>query len=83
MSNLVHFLLIFDRLSGNLIKNIRFSDSDLAADQLSIEEHKYSDNENIEVLLISSDSEETLKKTHGHYFSGASEELDYSELLEA
>lgn len=83
MSKLVHFILIFNRLSGQLIKNELFDDANMAADQLSIDEHRYADDENIEVLLISSDSVDTLKKTHGHYFTGASKDLDYSELLEA
>lgn len=83
MSKLIHFILVFNRLTGQLINNESFDDVNIAADELSVLEHKYAENENIEVLLVSSDSVETLKKTHGHYFAGPSDELDYSELLEA
>lgn len=83
MSNLILFLLVFDRASGALLSIKQFDDADIATSELSLEERKNVQNEHIEVVLIGSDSVETLKKTHGHYFSGKEINPDYNKLLNA
>lgn len=83
MSNLILFLLVFDRASGDLVSIKQFDNEDLATSELSLEERKNAKNEHIEVVLIGSDSIETLKKTHGHYFSGKEINPDYNKLLNA
>ena len=83
MSDLILFLLVFDRTSGELVSINQYDNQDLATSELSLEERKNADSENIEVVLIGSDSIETLKRTHGHYFSGSETNPDYNKLLNA
>lgn len=83
MSDLVLFLLVFNRASGDLLSIKQFDSEDLATAELSLEERKNVRNEHIEVVLIGADSVETLKKTHGHYFSGKEINPDYNKLLNA
>lgn len=83
MGELIYFLVIFNRITGELISNETFVSSEIAADELFKAEQFYDGSETIEVVLLGSDSIETLKKTHGHYFSGKRVNTDYSELLGA
>ncbi|MDP1711281.1 MAG: hypothetical protein Q8K86_02340 [Candidatus Nanopelagicaceae bacterium] len=83
MSDLIHFLLVFNRTSGELVSIDKFEDQDLAISALSLLERSHEDDDQIEVVLISADSVETLKKTHGHYFFGMETILDYNKLLNA
>lgn len=83
MSDLILFLLVFNRASGELVSIKQYDNQDLATSDLSLEERKNADSENIEVVLIGSDSIETLKRTHGHYFSGREPNPDYNKLLNA
>ncbi len=81
MSDFIHFLLVFNRASGELVSMDKFVDQEIATSALSLLERSHEDEEQIEVVLISSDSVETLKKTHGHYFSGVEFKPDYNKLL--
>lgn len=83
MSELIHFLLVFNRTSGELVSIEGFEEQDLATSALSLLERSHEDEDQIEVVLISADSIETLKKTHGHYFSGVETIPDYDKLLNA
>lgn len=83
MSDLIHFLLVFNRASGELVSIDRFEEQDLAISALSLLERSHEGEEQIEVVQISADSIDTLKKTHGHYFSGMETVLDYDKLLNA
>ncbi|MBI3428554.1 MAG: hypothetical protein HY050_00545 [Actinobacteria bacterium] len=83
MSDLIHFLLVFNRVSGELVSIDKFEEQDLAISALSLLERSHEDDDQIEVVLISADSVETLKKTHGHYFSGMETIPDYDKLLNA
>ena len=83
MSDLILFLLVFNRASGELVSIKQYDNQDLATSELSLEERKNAENENIEVVLIGSDSIATLKRTHGHYFSGRETNPDYNKLLNA
>ncbi len=62
-----HFLIIYDRAAGRLLRQERF---DRAADALTARfqaEHAYSD-ENIEIVALSAESEDDLRRTHARYF---------------
>ncbi len=63
------FLLIYNAKTQRLIdaKDLG-SDTPLAVEAYAECERRYSGNQDIEVLLIGSDSLDTIKKTHGHYF---------------
>lgn len=71
MSGLVHFLLVFDHDAGELIHQDDFLDGDLAVKAYSEMEARYKDRQRIEVVLIGSDSIETVRQTHANYFDGS------------
>lgn len=63
------FLLIYNAATQRLIeaKDLGASTEGAVAAYADCEE-RYRGNDEIEVVLIGSDSIETIKKTHGHYF---------------
>lgn len=64
-----HFLLIFDRAAGRLIRTEEFgTDSERAVEAYGATEDQYVDRADIEVVLIGSDSLDTVKLTHANYF---------------
>lgn len=66
-----HFLLIFNHDEGHLIDMVEFGqNSDAAVAAYSDAEGKYKDEKAIEIVLIGSDSIETVKLTHANYFDG-------------
>lgn len=68
---LKHFLLIFDHEQGRLLEDIRFNeDSDAAVAAYAQKELEYRDRDLIEIVLIGSDSLETVQLTHANYFDG-------------
>lgn len=73
------FLLIYNASTQKLIdaKDLG-SDTERAVSEYADCERRYRGNDDIEVLLIGSDSIETIKKTHGHYFG----EIDPVEFFE-
>lgn len=68
MSELAHFLLVFDRDQGALIDTIVFDDEDAALAAYAEREEADAANHRIEVVLIGSDSLETVRMTHANYF---------------
>lgn len=74
MSKLIHFLLMFDHDTGTLICEEPYLDGDEAvaaytAKEREVEEHHKE--RRIEVVLIGSDSIETIRQTHANYFDGS------------
>lgn len=73
-----YFLLEFDRSMGSLLSSQEFGEDETAAvaayEQL---EAKHQGNRSIEVVLIGSDSLETIKVTHANYFSASTLETKY------
>lgn len=68
-----HFLLVFDHEVGHLIETIEFGqDGDAAVDAYGSKEAEYADRTRVEVVLLGSDSLETVKVTHANYFGGNS-----------
>lgn len=66
-----HFLLVFDHGSGHLIATEEFGvDADSAIAAYAATEAGYGGRKEIEVVLIGSDSLETVKLTHANYFDG-------------
>jgi hypothetical protein len=76
----VHFLLAYSHAEQKLVSQEEFSDSKRATKAYAEAEAQHKDDSNYEIVLIGSDSIETIMKTHGHYFSGATEDL-LSELV--
>jgi hypothetical protein len=66
-----HFLLVFDHEQGRLIETLTFGqDADAAVAAYAAKEAEYADRKLIEVVLVGSDSFETVKLTHANYFDG-------------
>jgi hypothetical protein len=66
---LEHFLLVYDHEAGELLEELRFgADSDAAVAAYSEKEQEYKDRKKLEIVLIGSDSLETVKITHANYY---------------
>jgi hypothetical protein len=72
MPVLHHYLLVFDHVKGELIDHKDFgSDSDGAVASYAEKEIEYKDRDSIEIVLIGSDSFDTIRITHANYFDGS------------
>lgn len=70
-SSINHFLLVFDHEQGHLVSEQDFgSDAAAALQAYSDLERKHQDDRMIEIVLIGSDSIETVRLTHANYFDG-------------
>lgn len=72
MSHVIqHFLLVFDHNAGELLNMVPFGeDADAALAAYAQCELDYRGRRDIEIVLIGSDSLETVKATHANYFDG-------------
>jgi len=67
-----YFLLAYDRSARHLITELSLgTDQDSASNAYSELESQHRGDENIEVVLLGSDSIETLRLTHANYFEGS------------
>jgi hypothetical protein len=67
---LTHFLLIYDHDKQKLIDALDLGTSGEAAGRTYAEyEQKHRDDKGIEIVLVGADSLDTIRRTHGHYFS--------------
>lgn len=67
-----HFLLVFDHGAGHLVLTEAYGDdADAALVAYASTEAEYGNRRDIEVVLIGSDSFETVKRTHANYFDGS------------
>jgi hypothetical protein len=67
-----HFLLVFDHQKGHLVETHEFgADSKAAVAAYAQKERELQDQRLIEIVLIGSDSLETVKLTHANYFDGS------------
>lgn len=65
-----HFLLVYDRALGRLLDQQAFGDdTDSAVAAYAEAEHRYEGDSRIEIVLIGSDSLETIRVTHANYFA--------------
>jgi hypothetical protein len=70
---LIHFLLVYDLRERRLVDVRQFTDAKAATDAYGRAELEHLDDRDTEIVLVGSDSLETVKLTHGHYFSGGAE----------
>ena len=72
MSKIQHFLLVFDHARAELVDVVEFgSNAQAAMDAYATKERQHlGSGDNIEIVLIGSDSLETVKLTHANYFDG-------------
>jgi len=76
----VHFLLVYSLKERKLIREEEFKDSARAVRAYGEAEFENRDNDDYEIVLVGSDSIQTIMKTHGHYFSAHSEDA-FAELV--
>lgn len=69
MSAIQHFILVFDRRAGHLLEQLPFGTrrAEAVAKYEEIEEF-YRDSPHMDIVLVGSDSIETVKVTHANYF---------------
>jgi hypothetical protein len=68
-----HFLLVYDRNAGRLIRTERF-DADSEALQARFDaEREFRGRPEVEIVALTAESEEDLLRTHGRYFLGLSQ----------
>lgn len=68
---LQHFLLVFDHRRGVLLEDVHFgNEGEAALAAYAEKELEFRDHDEIEIVLIGSDSLETVKVTHANYFDG-------------
>ena len=68
---MIHFLIAYDRVAGDVLSRQPFTDAHLAAEAYKDLELKHADDANMEIVLIGSDSIETVMQTHSNYFGDA------------
>jgi hypothetical protein len=77
-----HFLIVFDHAEGKLIELDEFGeDSDAAVEAYAAKEKELRDRELVEIVLIGSDSLDTVKLTHANYFDGTASVSKYLKAL--
>lgn len=71
MGKIQHFLLVFDHAEGHLIEEKHFGEDGASALSAYAErEREHAGNRMIEIVLIGSDSIETVQLTHANYYDG-------------
>lgn len=62
------FLLIYDRHAGALLRAQRYEDDYEALQARFIAEEEFRGREEIEVVAVTAETEDDLRRTHGRYF---------------
>ena len=72
----IDFLIAFDHDTRNQISLEEFRDTRKALEAYAALEEQYRSNPRVEVVLLGSDSIDTIKVTHSNYFEDAFEALN-------
>jgi len=71
MAELSQFLIVFNHERGELHQDVTvFADAAEALRAYVAAERHFADQEHVEVVLIGSDSLDTVRRTHANYFDG-------------
>ena len=65
---MAYFLLVYDRSSGQLVRQLSFDDDATALRGRFDAEREFKEQPNIEIVALSAASEEDLRRTHARYF---------------
>lgn len=72
LGSIQHFILVFDRQAGHLVAQLEFgTKSQLALDKYEQLEGQYRHEPHMDIVLVGSDSIDTVKVTHANYFDGS------------
>jgi hypothetical protein len=71
-----HFLLIYDRNAGRLLRQEQYGSSADAMTARFAAEREFAGQDQVEVVALTAESEESLRRTHGRYFLSLSELAD-------
>lgn len=77
---MIHFLLVFDHGKNELVEATPFEDANEAASRYALLEERHRGSKSLEIVLVGSDSLETIHQTHGNYFA-AGPDKTYSRFL--
>jgi hypothetical protein len=70
--SILHFLLVFDHERGELIDMREFGgDGDAAVAAYAAKEQEFQGRDRVEIVLVGSDSLDTVRLTHANYFDGS------------
>lgn len=80
-SKIQHFILVFDRKAGHMVDQLDFgTNASKALAKYEELEQCHRDNEFMDIVLVGSDSIETVKITHANYFDGSAKDV-YADVL--
>lgn len=65
---MAHFLIVYDRNAGKLVRQTRFATSVDAMQARFLAEAEFSGRPEIEVVALVAESEDALRRTHARYF---------------
>lgn len=68
-----HYLLIYDRRAGKIIRHRRFDVAGTALSARFEAEREFREQPDIEVVVLGADSWDALKQTHARYFYSVQE----------
>lgn len=75
-TDLLHFLILFDASRSALLDVRRFENADAAVEAYGLVESEYRDRPEVQVVLVASDSLESVKHTHANLFGTAASSND-------
>jgi hypothetical protein len=71
-----HFLLVYNRAAGQLVRSTQYPSDSQALRARFDAEREFKGRPEIEVVVLTAESEEDLLRTHGRYFLGLGELVD-------
>jgi hypothetical protein len=74
--DMTHFLLIYDRSAGELIRKQVLTDRAAAMEARFRAEAEFRGQPGVEIVALDAESEQALMRTHGRYFLGLTELAD-------
>ncbi len=76
-----HFILVFDRHAGHLVQRLDFgTEAKAAVTRYEALEEQYRDAPHMDIVLVGSDSIDTVKVTHANYFGSSAKDV-YADVL--
>lgn len=80
-SKIQHFILVFDRHAGHMVQQLNFgTNASKAVEKYEELEQEHRENASMDIVLVGSDSIETVKVTHANYFDGSAKDV-YADVL--